>query len=93
MSIIIKRTTTKTYEIVTIALDTFTYDAEFRHIRSQHKRQYSSCFSCQRNFTDGEKTSLANLRGTPNELLCHDCAVKLQSELDNVNKERDNGDK
>jgi len=65
MSIVIKRTTTKNYEIVTIALDVFTYDAEFRRIRNQHKRQYSSCFSCQRNFIDGEKTSLTHLRGMP----------------------------
>jgi hypothetical protein len=85
MSIIIKRTTTKTYEIVTIALDSFTYDSEFRRIRSQHKRQYSTCFSCQRDFTDGEKLSLTQLRGMPNELLCHNCAVKLKTELSKVN--------
>ena len=77
----LKRTYTKTYEIIGVALDSFTYDAQFKAIRDRFKRKYSSCFYCQRDFKDDEKISLTMIKNHVNETLFHDCALKVQENL------------
>ena len=75
----IRKTTTKVFKVDSIALDMFTFNEEFRRNRSHSRRKYSQCFKCRHEFQDGEKTSLAVIEGSSNEVLCHDCAVMAKA--------------
>jgi len=77
----ITRTTVTHYRINQIALDLLTFDESYRRIRGRMKNKLFDCFSCKRDFTDGEKISLIIITGSGNKVVCHGCGVEIEKEL------------
>ncbi len=75
--IIRKRTT---YEVEAVRLDFVQFTETYRDIRKYSRDKMFDCFSCGRDFEDGDMVSLA-LTDKGNKALCHDCAVVLEKQL------------
>lgn len=67
----------KKYEVQNIGIDFYTYDQSFREIRSRYRYKCDECFMCGHKFEDGEKLSMGNIKGEPNKVFCHSCAMKI----------------
>lgn len=77
----ITKTTIKQYKITQIALDFLTFDESYRRIRGNMKNKLFNCFSCKREFKDGEAISLIIITNSKNKVVCHDCGLEIEKEL------------
>jgi len=77
----ITKTTVTHYHINQIALDFLTFDESYRRIREKMKNKLFNCFSCKRDFVDGEKISLIIIAGSRNKVVCHSCGAEIEKEL------------
>lgn len=75
------KTTTKTYNILQVALDFLAFNKSYRRIRGNSRYPGFECYQCRRHFQDGEKISLA-LTDKGNKVLCHDCGMEIKAKLE-----------
>lgn len=77
---IIKKVTTKEYDIFEIGVDHIEYTERFKSIRSGFRYKMTNCFQCNAQFQIGDKISLG-ICAQGNKVFCHDCAVKIKEAL------------
>ena len=80
----ITKTTIKRYDITQIALDFLSFDESYRRIRGNMKNKLFNCFSCKREFTDGENISLIIITNSRNKVVCHACGLEIEAELNKL---------
>lgn len=76
----IKVVKTTTYHIQGVVIDFMKFDARYRSIRGNMKYKGFSCFSCKRDFVDGEDIGLI-MTSKGNKVVCKSCAEKIEEEL------------
>jgi len=83
MGYVIKKVTTKIYEIEALSIDMFEAKS-FLEIRRKMKNKLNKCFKCNRAFTgsDEERITLAFTKKGGNKVLCRTCAEEVASTSD-----------
>ena len=64
-----------------MGIDMMVFDEVYRRIRGGARYKGFQCFNCHHRFIDGEKVSLT-ITSKGNKVLCHDCAVSFEKELE-----------
>ncbi|MCM3452775.1 hypothetical protein M3685_02280 [Heyndrickxia oleronia] len=80
------KTSSTTYNIKQIGLDFMVFNEDYRRIRGRAKYKGFNCFSCEKNFVDGEKISLA-ITDKGNKVLCQSCGGNIKKDLEELTNE------
>jgi NAD-dependent SIR2 family protein deacetylase len=75
----IKKTITKTFEVITAHKDMFVFNDDYRRIRGHMKYKGFECFNCNHKFNDNESFGLVFTK-QGNKTVCNECANKLISD-------------
>ena len=69
---------TVSWKINWLKKDFSKYTAKFRNIRASMRNKLDKCGWCKSEFADGDTIALASVDHKANQVLCQDCAEKVE---------------
>lgn len=74
------KTKTTVYNVTQVGIDFMEFSERYRQIRGKFKYKGFECYSCNKDFKDGEKISLI-ITNKGNKTVCRQCGMKFKEEL------------